>query len=402
MSARVTVRRPLASDEGAIIIQAALAMVVLLGFAAFVVDYGILWLSRGQAQNAADAGAVAGAIARAYDDPGPGTPPAGGVVEQSAALTAAANLVWGPGAQSAVSFDCPPDVAGGRCVRVDVFRDGTSGSTPLPTMFGPVLGITSQGVRAMAVAQVAVGNSTLCMKPWAIPDKWNELNPVPKPLEPTDDFERYDASGAVLPAADEYVAPDPGSTGTGLTFSSDLGLAPTIAFADEGGSDPISPEFLLPIVLAGGNAYRDNIAGCNGRLSAVGDFFQTDPVATSGVTVAEIANSVNLDAGAAWNSGSNTVQGSCAPGCASISPRLVAIAVFDVDLYQQMRVTGNWSACPVAPRCVKVTNIVGFFIARPTSDGAQGYLATYPGLVSSGNLSLVQDSSFLAAVTLVR
>ena len=56
------------ANEGAVIVQAAIAMVVLLGFSAFVVDYGVLWLSREQAQNAADAGAIAGAIARAYDD----------------------------------------------------------------------------------------------------------------------------------------------------------------------------------------------------------------------------------------------------------------------------------------------------------------------------------------------
>ena len=36
--------------------------------ATFVVDHGILWVSRGQAQNAADAGALSGAIARAYDE----------------------------------------------------------------------------------------------------------------------------------------------------------------------------------------------------------------------------------------------------------------------------------------------------------------------------------------------
>ena len=52
-------------ERGAIIVQAAIAMVVLVGFSAFVVDYGVLWLSREQAQDAADAGAMAGAMSRA-------------------------------------------------------------------------------------------------------------------------------------------------------------------------------------------------------------------------------------------------------------------------------------------------------------------------------------------------
>ncbi len=55
------------SERGAVMIQAAVTMVVLLGFAAFVVDYGVLWLSRDQAQHAADAGALAGAVSLAYD-----------------------------------------------------------------------------------------------------------------------------------------------------------------------------------------------------------------------------------------------------------------------------------------------------------------------------------------------
>ena len=41
---------------------------VLMAFNVFVLDYGMLWVARGQAQNAADAGALAGAVARGFDD----------------------------------------------------------------------------------------------------------------------------------------------------------------------------------------------------------------------------------------------------------------------------------------------------------------------------------------------
>ena len=58
-----------ASDErGAVLVQVAIAILVLTAMATFVVDHGVLWVSRGQAQNAADAGALSGAIARAYDE----------------------------------------------------------------------------------------------------------------------------------------------------------------------------------------------------------------------------------------------------------------------------------------------------------------------------------------------
>jgi len=43
-------------------------MIILIAFTAFIADYGLMWVGRRQAQNAADAGAMAGAIALAFDD----------------------------------------------------------------------------------------------------------------------------------------------------------------------------------------------------------------------------------------------------------------------------------------------------------------------------------------------
>ena len=64
-----------------------------MAFNVFVLDYGVMWVSRRQAQNAADAGALAGAVARGYDDFA--DPPASdGLAAESATQTAAANLVW--------------------------------------------------------------------------------------------------------------------------------------------------------------------------------------------------------------------------------------------------------------------------------------------------------------------
>ncbi len=56
------------SQEGAVFVQVGIALFVLMAFNVFVLDYGMLWVARGQAQNAADAGALAGAVARGFDD----------------------------------------------------------------------------------------------------------------------------------------------------------------------------------------------------------------------------------------------------------------------------------------------------------------------------------------------
>ena len=45
----------------------------------------------------------------------------------------------------------------------------------MPTLFGPILGITSQGVRATATAIVGNGNATDCLRPIAMADDWHEL-----------------------------------------------------------------------------------------------------------------------------------------------------------------------------------------------------------------------------------
>ena len=222
-----TLTRPFngsAGDErGAVLVQVAIAILVLTALATFVVDHGVLWVSRGQAQNAADAGALSGAIARAYDeltDP----PASNGKAFKSAMGAALANNVWTTAPTAEVLWACPAGVAGS-CVRVDVYRNGEFGSTPLPTIFGKLLNISSQGVRATATARVATGNATNCMRPFAVADKWvDNVNPALNPKK----FERWQKVGGnavQLNPKDVYVPPSSGSAGTGYTLAADLGAA---------------------------------------------------------------------------------------------------------------------------------------------------------------------------------
>ena len=72
---------------------------------------------------------------------------------------------------------CPPGSPGAgtnSCIRVDVFRNQRAGGNPLPTFFGTLVGVDQQGVRATATAEALFGNSTDCVKPFAIADKWLE------------------------------------------------------------------------------------------------------------------------------------------------------------------------------------------------------------------------------------
>ncbi len=372
-----------------------MTLLVFLGLSAFVVDYGVLWVSRAQAQNAADAGAVAGAVARAYDDSA--NPPASsfGIVADSVQKMVFENPVWFDknAAQAVVTYECPP--AADRCVKVEVHRDGAVGSSPLPRFFLPVLGIPPQGVRATAIAQVAVGNGTKCLKPWAIPDKWVEGS-APQ----NDSFERYDGAGMLLINPDVYSPPPAG----GLTFAADLGRLITLSFPNPDASEPISEGFLLPLVLPGGNSYEENIAGCNGRLISFGKEVETGTPAMAAATSAGAVDLIASDPGASWNPATNNVEGTCAPVCASNSPRLVALAVFNVAEYQLNRATSDWDCDGGGSgRCVNVVNIVGFFLDHVEAGGnVVGHIARYPGLLLPGNPTLSTASSFLPAITLVR
>jgi Flp pilus assembly protein TadG len=58
---KATIRRLVRDHKGATIVFVALAMVMLLGFAALAVDMGYLYVVRNELQNAADSGALAGA-----------------------------------------------------------------------------------------------------------------------------------------------------------------------------------------------------------------------------------------------------------------------------------------------------------------------------------------------------
>src|SRR5678816_892196 len=81
------------SESGVSLIHVALLLFVMMGLSMFVTDFGVLWLARGQAQNAADAGALAAAISLAFD---PSTDySAAGPAYNAGARAATTNNVFG-------------------------------------------------------------------------------------------------------------------------------------------------------------------------------------------------------------------------------------------------------------------------------------------------------------------
>jgi putative Flp pilus-assembly TadE/G-like protein len=287
-------------------------MLGLIVFSGFVVDYGVLWQSRRQAQNAADAGALAGAIARINDDQNPNPSTTSGMVYESIVNTVGFNPIWGlapPANTVAMDWNCPDGTT--NCVHVDVFRDGTHGSTTLPTFVMKVANIQSQGIKAHAIAQLVPANGTGCMRPWFMIDKYTDVNGDGMYTSPPD---VYDGN---VQDAGRPVSQGGSSPYTGYQVPWDVGL--TVTFhANLGPSGYGQVD-----VGSGGNAINDAIENCVGnQVYKIGDVVPVKPGSTNGPEQQGVQQLIDWDPGSSvqvttYPGGlkSATVINSCAPNC---------------------------------------------------------------------------------------
>jgi hypothetical protein len=415
-------------ERGLALIHVGIAMFVLVAMSAFVLDYGVMWMARRQAQNAADAGALSGAVARAYDettDP----PSSNGLAYQSAVAAAQANEVFNAAGGVVVTWDCP-SYANGICVRVDVHRDGTANSTELPVFFAKLFGLSGQRVQATATAWVGFGNSVDCLRPFGVADRWNDIvEPTANPRK----FQRWNKVGnsaVELDPKDIYTPPSSGSAGTGYTVADHLGEQVIVKGGNNPNSvaDAISPGWTLPLQLpdgaggyeSGAAPYEDAIKHCIGNPVTIGDYLPTETGVMVGPTAqgteTDSDSLINQDPNAVWDTGTGTVSGSCAPGCAEFSPRIVPIAVFDMDEFQWRSTENNWTtnwipgvgpgtgtfSCPIGGRCVRVVNIIGFFVERMQAQDIFGRVVKYPGDTAAGTGPINRSASFLTTIQLIR
>ncbi len=311
---------------------------------------------------------------------------------------------------------CPADVNGlTPCIRVDVYRNQAR-SNPLPSIFGQAFGLTAHGVRATATARVAIADTTNCMKPWAIPDKWIDNYDTTNPIETNppawtedDSFDLYggqNGNGPPLANPDVYVPPSTTSPGSGfssLPQSQGGDLGRRVVLKQGGPSTSISPGVFQPIRLprydggsTGGADYRENISTCTGLPVSIGDTLVSENGNMIGPTRQGVNDLIALDPNAQWDTSTNSVINSCAtatPSCGA-SPRVVPIPVYDTATYYNTKRAG-------LPEFV-IVNILGFFIDRMQGNDVVGYLTEAPGLTSSATPAIDPRSAFLFNIQLIR
>jgi hypothetical protein len=378
-------------------------LLVLLAFSSFAIDEGLMYVSRRQAQNSADMGAMAAAVALALDDYTDRS--SSGPAVQAGMQFGQVNPVWGQApivTNADVTFPPCPDDGTDACVRVDAYRNQARGNA-LPSFFGQLVGVTSQGVRATATAKAAIGNSSDCLKPWAIADKWFE-NTAPA-WDLTDTYDRRykngPNAGQLLPTPrDDYAPPTATSPGSGFTLPLDLGLQVTLKAGNPQAS--LAPGLFFPVDLpradgqpiTGGEKFRTNIETCNGTGLGIGDYVTFEPGNMIGPTQQGVNVLIAQDPTASWNAATNSIVGSCAPACSPTSPRLVAIPVFHTDLYDSGQATGRVD--------IQIVNILGFFLDHMQGNDVVGYFMTYPGQLDANAPTVGNQSAFTRTVVLVR
>jgi len=433
-------------QRGAVLIHVAVAMLGLLAFSALVIDYGIFWSARRQAQNSADAGALAGAMGLAYDDPDDFSDT--GPAKLAARAAALANLVFGAppdvNITTDITFPVCPDDGSDTCIKVDVYRTVLRGN-PLPTFFARLVGIANQDMKATATAKVLTGNATQCMRPFAIMDKWDEYNEKapstehdynlnPDKLDDdwnflTSSFDKYDIPGNQPPLEDDYYVPhvtcppdDPDAcvVGTGFRLFDDNGNP--VDYGREihiktGAQDQTSAGWFAPLQLSdkdsGAKDYCNNIKQCSGVTNIIGQTLWTENGDMAGPTAqclwTDSDSLFSQDPSAHWDPSAFNGQGAIVSDDygANASPRIVPLPVINPETFYQ----GN----PNGHTPVVVENIFGFFIEGTVDKfgnktygpgkggqvGTFGRILTVPGFYAGGNV-VDPSSSFVRQIVLIR
>ena len=373
-------------ESGMSYVFVGMSLMALLSASMLAIDVGMLMTARTQAQNSADAGALAGAVALYYDDYEDRTP--SGPAVTSAIQGAQANAVMGNTVSvrtTDVEFQTDPSGEPNR-VKVTVHRTAVR-NNPVATIIGQFFDIDSADIIASATAEVSPANAMTCVKPFTIPDRWIE-NQTP-PWDPNDTFDLFDSRGNPLSNPDVYI-PATSPSYTGYNAVRDKGLL-VVLKADN--SSKINPSIYYPWAPPGSGGaedYRWNIANCNQTIMPFGAMLTPEPGFMNGPTKQGMDDLIAKDPDARWDTARNEVISSKHP-----SPRVVAIPLFDPDFYDRGKHEGRGAD-------LRAVNYLGFFIEEMRGNEVVGRVTPIGGLRMGTGFGEAPVGAFPASLRLVR
>jgi len=308
-------------------------MLIGFGFVGFMaattlaLDVGWWVVARSQAQNSADAGALAGAIALVFNDfnnrssNGPAVTSAINAAKEN--QVAFGEVEVGP---EDVTFPTGPTGLNNRVgVRVD---------RQIPTILGSLFGMMTMDSKAYAEAEASPANAARCLLPFMLPDKWREV--TAPPWNQDSQFEMYNKQHTQLLNPRDIYVPGSGPDSTGYK-STDKG---TLIILKTDNSGKVSPSVYQPWAIpgsTGANDYRDAIANCRTGTMQTDQQLVQEPGNMTGPTQQGVQDLVAKDPGAHWDFSCNCVKGSQY----GISPRIRPIPLYDPVHYENGKQTGR-------------------------------------------------------------
>ena len=368
------VQRAVRDEAGMSLVFVGMGLMAFLSASMLAIDVGMLMTARNQAQNSADAGALAGATALLYDSYDDHT--SGGPAVTSAITAGLANQVMGSNVSvTPADVQFLPDSTGEvNRVRVTVYRRASRGN-PLSTLIARYFGMPTADIAAIATAEASPANAMTCVKPFTIPDRWKEVG-SDAPWNGDSVYDAFDNKGVPLPAseADVYIpAYYPGTTTpnpdyTGYNNVKNKGQLLVLRAAT---GNNINTSFYYSLSMTddmGGDDYRWNIANCNKSIYKWGDALVQEPGAMEGPTVQGAEELVARDPDARWDGG--TVVGSA---FGTHSPRVFPIPLYDPQYYDEGKRNGRNASLITA-------NWIGFFLESVVGNGIYGRIIPIAGI----------------------
>ena len=354
-----------------------LGMMAFMSASVLAIDLGMLMTARNQAQNSADAAALAGATALLHDNFDDRS--ASGPAVTSAINAAKANKVMAADVDVKLTdVEFPLDELGEPTrVKVTVYRTAERGN-PVGTLVAKILNIDSADISATATAEVSPANAMTCVKPFTIPDKWREMQTPP--WDGDDTYEAFDNKSQPLKqcsvpgpgCADVYIPATNKKEYTGYNQESERGQRLVIR-ASTGNNITVSFYYSLALgkpVVTGGAAYDWNIANCNKTIYYHNDPLTQEPGAMAGPTIQGAEALIAKDPGAYWDKDSRKVRGSSYGGQ---SPRVFPIPLYDPVVYDSGKRNGRTADLVTA-------NWIGFFLEEIVGNGIWGRIIPISGI----------------------
>ena len=369
-------RCPRLDRTGATLVVVAVLILMFLSMAALAIDYGMVKTAKAEAQRAMDAAALAGASA--FLEPAP-------TFNRDSGARARAKEI---AVKHSVHLIVVDTSVAHMTVTTDlVARTVTASYTvpPISLWFAQRFGGSTMGLTASATAQASQTGNATCVKPVAIPDIWNNVDPglaEDKNGNHLWDYQDKDGNGKwddgetepwKWTAGDVY---DSATTGYGSTFRNSYGTGYQVKVKDYGRQvmlTTFSPKdasvssmyYSWGETTAVTNA--DSLAARIRGESCAAASVQTPYKAANGGKIGPLqaawADLIANDPSAHWDDASNAVVGSSAgANWLDQSKRVIVVGLYDPSKYSSVP-SGN---------DIKFINLAKVWVDERPCGGAPG------------------------------